>query len=155
VGIGVERQADLRMPQSFHHHPGVYILRQKQRGAGVAEIMDADRGEFPAAQNRFERLPHVSLVQCSSHGAGEYQSALVPPASCLEALLPLPISVALQHLDGNLREGNGAAATFALGFNELQLSVDPLKRLTNMQLSRLKVNVRPPQAQGFSQAQPH
>jgi hypothetical protein len=41
------------VPQSFHHHPGIYILRQEQRGAGVSQVMDTDPGEFRLAQNRF------------------------------------------------------------------------------------------------------
>ena len=110
----------------------------------ICEWPKADHGELRPAQNRLERRSHITLVQCSSYCAGEYQPALAPPASRLEALLTLTIAMALQHLHSDFRQGNGAAATFALGFNELQFSVDPLKRLTNVQLTSLKVKLAPP-----------
>lgn len=45
VGVGVERDADLRVPTSLLDHLGMHAERQQDRGRGVTQVVEADVGE--------------------------------------------------------------------------------------------------------------
>ena len=46
--VGVEGEADLRVPQALHDHAGMDSPGQEHGGVGVPEVMEPDAGELRA-----------------------------------------------------------------------------------------------------------
>ena len=40
VGVGVEGQRDLAVPQYLHHHPRIHALSEEQTCSGVAKVVE-------------------------------------------------------------------------------------------------------------------
>ncbi len=63
VRVGVERQADLRVPQDFLNDLRMDALRQQQRGAGMSEVVNANLREFRRRQQLSKCSSHISLIE--------------------------------------------------------------------------------------------
>ena len=88
MAVGVERQADLGMAEPLLDHLGVDALREQQRHAGVAQVVEADVRQTGPREDRLEHLadevtiaekPAVAVTEDWPVGAVE------PPRSMMSA----------------------------------------------------------------------
>jgi len=72
VGVGVERDADLRVAKAFLDHLGMDAGGQQERSRGVPQVVEADGGRTAVTSNRSgneeNRLPQasqgVTIISC-------------------------------------------------------------------------------------------
>jgi hypothetical protein len=89
---------------------GVHALAEQQRGAAMAQVVEADAGQASASKQWKEApLPQVVGVERLAGEVGEDQAVLLPTASLLLAFGGLPGAMVGQRGCGELREQHGSA----------------------------------------------
>jgi hypothetical protein len=96
VAAGVEGFGDDRVPWQLLHELGVDAAREQVRGAGVPEVVEADR-QHPACSKGLLSGPSVISKGSKAAGAIGESEALVPPVAP-EPLGVLDGPVALESL---------------------------------------------------------
>jgi hypothetical protein len=110
VGVQVQGDADLAVAEQVAHDLGVDALPQQQRGAAVAQVVEADAGQASAIKQRVEApLPQVVWGERLAEGVGEDQAVLLPARLSLFAVSGLPGAVVDQRGCGQFREQHGPA----------------------------------------------
>jgi hypothetical protein len=78
--VGVQGDGDAGVPEHFGYHLGVDVLREQDRRAGVAKIMEADLWEPGPLEEGLEAVRgDEATVQRLPRLGGEYEAVLAPP----------------------------------------------------------------------------
>src|SRR4051812_6810211 len=116
--VGVHRDPDLAVAERLHHHAGVVPCRDEQRGAGMAQIVEADIGQPGPLEERLEGTDDVARLERGAAPRGEDQSPVRPRLLCSRALGTLLCEVYGERASQRVRQWECPAATPCLRLSE-------------------------------------
>ena len=103
VAVAIERDRDLLVTQHLRHDLGVRAGHQLQRGEGVAQVVEADRGQPGPAQQRLELQGRdVPAPQRLPGRVREDQVVSGQPATGRPHHLRLSLAVRAQDVEGRV-----------------------------------------------------
>jgi hypothetical protein len=115
VGIGVHRLGDVRVAEHLLNYLRVDVLRQEERGARVAEVVEPYPRESGAFQKRIEgSVYQVSHVERTAREGGENEVSFQPKRPQAQLLLILRRPVTLEGVHRTRRQPYAQAALLHL-----------------------------------------
>ena len=97
VAVGIQCEADLAVAQDLHDCPGLDTLSEQERGCGVSQVVEPDRGQPGRAEDLVKLAVHVSRIKWLPVPRGENESAVSPLVTSQEAFLELTDPVRFQR----------------------------------------------------------
>ena len=117
VGVGVHRHRDVGVPETLLGYFEVHALAEKERGAGVTEVVEADVGKTGAPEQGLEAsVDDVLGVYRSPDLRGEDEVLILVEITHLELLLRLALPVALEDLYSRRIQPYGSASLVFEGY---------------------------------------
>jgi hypothetical protein len=125
---------------------------QRQRGVGMAEIVQPHGWEPCRANQSLEPTAHVFGVQGLAIGVRKDQPVVVEVSTYQQTQLQLMLVVNSKRLNGDPVECNRTPALSCLGLSDRRAMRDGQDGLTNGRPATFYVKVAPPQTQSLSTA---
>jgi hypothetical protein len=152
MAVRVERQADLAVSEGLHDDPRRNALGQEERGAGVAEVMEALTRESRSSKDGLEAARNGDPVHRRPDRRGEDKATRVvaPAYAGEESLLELSRAVNMQGVQDEGRQRDDAPARHGLWFHKFETAIDALEGMADGDRRALEVEVAPSQAKDLA-----
>ncbi len=151
VGVGVEGQRDLAVPQQLLDDLGMNPEREQEAGRAMPQAVEGDRWHSSPGQQRAKRsFEQIGDLDRVTHCIAKDPALLIPERSCGELPFALTGPVALERLEREVRQVDAPAALRCLRLSHFEtLARDARDRSSHLYRFTREIHIFPREPQEF------